>query len=52
MVKDFIAASASVTADDMEYSPFIEKGGLGRYYQLFGEEYEALLDEMNLVLAA
>ena len=32
--------------------PFDRKGGLGRFYEVFGEEYEAILMEMNIELVA
>ena len=32
--------------------PFDHKGGLGRFYQVFGEQYEAIFNEMNEVLVA
>ena len=50
MVRDHIAASLSITVDDLELSPFDGKGGLGRFYELFGADYEALLREMNIEL--
>ncbi len=49
-IKDHIAASLSVTAEDLELSPFDRRGGLGRFYEVFGGEYEAVLAEMNEVL--
>ena len=52
MLRDHIATSASVTTDDLELSPFGEKGGLGRFYQLFGKEYLSIIEEMNLTLVA
>ena len=32
--------------------PFDRKGGLGRFYEVFGEQYEAILTEMNRELVA
>ena len=52
LIKDHIAASLSVTPDDLELSPFDHKGGLGRFYELFGEQYEEVLQEMNVELVA
>ena len=51
MVKDFIAASMAISSDDLDLAPFNRHGGLGKFYELIGDEYEALLDEMNLALA-
>jgi len=36
----------------MNLSPFDASGGLGRFYELFGDGCETLLDEMNLALTA
>jgi type I restriction enzyme R subunit len=52
MVRDHIATSFHVTPDDLELAPFDSQGGLGRFYQLFGEEYRAILDELNEGLVA
>jgi len=52
MIKDHIAASITVEPDDLELTPFNEKGGLGRFYQLFGSKYLDVLKEMNEVLIA
>lgn len=52
LVKDHIAASLSIEKDDLDLSPFDRKGGLGRFYEVFGDEYEAILDEMNIELVA
>lgn len=50
MIRDHIATSMSITPDDLDYTPFNGKGGLGKFYQLFGHEYEAILNEMNYAL--
>ncbi|MCR4742304.1 MAG: DEAD/DEAH box helicase family protein [Treponema sp.] len=52
IIKDHIASSLSITTDDLELSPFDGMGGLGKYYQLFGDEYEEILNDMNLKLVA
>lgn len=52
MIRDHIAVSAHIEADELELTPFDKKGGLGKFYQLFGEEYEQILKEMNYVLVA
>jgi len=51
MVKDFIAESMAISPDDLDLAPFNRHGGLGKFYELFGDGYEKLLDEMNLALA-
>jgi len=50
MVRDHIATSMSITLDDLEYTPFDAKGGLGKFHKLFGNEYENILHEMNYAL--
>jgi type I restriction enzyme R subunit len=52
MVKDFFAQSLAITPEDFDLTPFNRHGGLGKFYKLFGAEYENLLNEMNLALAA
>lgn len=52
MIKEHIATSLSVFPDDLDLSPFDRKGGLGKFYDVFGDEYETILDEMNEELVA
>ena len=52
LVKDHIATSLSIQTEDLDLSPFDRKGGLGRFYEVFGEQYEAILTEMNRELVA
>ena len=52
LVKDHIATSLSIQPEDLDLSPFDRKGGLGRFYEVFGEEFEAILVEMNRELVA
>lgn len=52
LVKDHIAASLSIEPNDLDLSPFDSKGGLGRFYEVFGDQYEAVLAELNRELVA
>ncbi|MBU1568160.1 MAG: DEAD/DEAH box helicase family protein [Proteobacteria bacterium] len=52
MIRDHIAASFHLERYDLDLSPFDAKGGLGRMWQLFGEEMEPVIDELNEALAA
>jgi len=52
LIKDHIAVSLSIEAEDLDLSPFDRKGGLGRFYELFGNQYQAVLYEMNIALVA
>jgi type I restriction enzyme R subunit len=52
LIRDHIATSLSIEPDDLELSPFNQRGGLGKAHQLFGSRLNILLDELNTVLAA
>lgn len=52
LIKDHIAVSLSIEPTDLDLNPFDSKGGLGRFYEIFGEDYEKVLMEMNLELVA
>ena len=52
LIKDHVAVSLHVTVDDLDYTPFDAKGGRGRMWQLFGDQTNALLEELNEALAA
>ena len=51
-IRDHVAGSLTISADDFEYTPFSEHGGLGRAYDVFGDEINSLLEELTAVLAA
>ncbi len=52
LIKDHIAVSLSIEPEDLDLNPFDRKGGLGRFYEVFGAQYEAILAEMNIELVA
>lgn len=52
LIKDHIATSLSIMPEDLDLSPFDRKGGLGRFYDVFGDKYEEILKEMNIELVA
>jgi type I restriction enzyme R subunit len=52
LIKDHIATSLSIGMDDFEYAPFYEKGGAVKVYQLFGQQLNGILQELNERLAA
>lgn len=52
LIKEHIISSLSIETEDLDLNPFDRKGGLGRFYEVFGERYEELLREMNIVLVA
>ena len=51
-IRDHVASSLRIEPDDFEYSPFAQRGGIGRVYQVFGPELPQLLEELNEALAA
>lgn len=52
MIKDHIATSVHFSRDDLDYAPFDAKGGIGKMYQLFGDEMDSIIEEMNEELVA
>jgi len=52
LIREHIATSLSIEPEDLELSPFNQRGGLGKAHQLFGEQLPKLIDELNAVLAA
>ena len=52
LIKEHVAASLAVELDDFDYTPFSQRGGAARAYQVFGDTLKPLLDELNEVLAA
>lgn len=52
MIKEYVASSFRMERDDFDLSPFNAHGGLGKMWQLFGEQTEEILEELNEELAA
>ncbi|MDB6066640.1 MAG: type restriction endonuclease subunit [Pedosphaera sp.] len=52
LIRDHIATSLSIEPEDLELSPFNQRGGLGKAHQLFVEQLPKLLDELNEALVA
>ncbi len=52
MIKDHIISSYHIELEDMDYTPFDARGGRGKMYQLFGNEMEQIINELNEALAA
>jgi type I restriction enzyme R subunit len=38
--------------DDLDYAPFDAQGGLGKMHQLFGDQMDSIIDELNRELVA
>lgn len=52
LIKDHIVISLSIEQEDLDLNPFDRKGGLGRFYEVFGDSYQMILHEMNIALVA
>lgn len=52
MMKDYIANSFNLEKDDFDLSPFNAQGGLSKLWQLFGEQSDEIINELNEVLVA
>ncbi len=52
MIKDHIITSLSILPEDLDLTPFDRCGGLAAFYGAFGDEYESILNEMNVELVA
>lgn len=51
MIKEHIVSSFHLDTDDLDYAPFDARGGIGKMYQLFGDEMNAIVLEINQALA-
>jgi type I restriction enzyme R subunit len=49
---EHIASNLGLEAEDFELSPFNQRGGLGKVYQLFGADLPRVIEVMNRELAA
>jgi type I restriction enzyme R subunit len=52
LIRDHVGASLAIELDDFDYVPFAQHGGIGKAYQVFGNNLKPLLDELNQALAA
>ncbi|MBI3765936.1 MAG: DEAD/DEAH box helicase family protein, partial [Ignavibacteriales bacterium] len=50
MIKEHIATSLSISTEDFELVPFVDKGGAVKAHQLFGNELDKILTELNTEL--
>ena len=48
----YVATSFHIEKDDFDLSPFNAEGGLGKMWQLFGEQTDKIIQELNEALAA
>ena len=52
MIKDYVVNSFHIDKDDFDLNPFNAQGGLGKMWQLFGDNTENIINELNEALAA
>lgn len=52
LIKEHIIASLSILPEDLDLTPFDRHGGLSAFYDVFGDDYENILNEMNIELVA
>jgi type I restriction enzyme R subunit len=52
LMKEHISASLTIAPDDFDFEPFLQHGGLGKAYAVFGQQFTPLLDELTQALAA
>jgi type I restriction enzyme, R subunit len=50
MIKEHITTSLNIDTNAFELSPFNQKGGAIKAYQLFGQQLNKIIEELNLVL--
>lgn len=52
LMKNHIATSVHLNTDDLDYTPFDALGGRGKMWQLFGEQMDEIINELNEALVA
>lgn len=52
LMREHIISSFHLERDDLEMAPFDSKGGLGRMYQLFGNQMDGVIEDLNRELVA
>ena len=52
LIRGHIASSLQIELEDFDYTPFAQRGGAGRAYQVFGDDLTGILHELNQALVA
>ncbi len=52
LIRGHVETSFHLERDDLDYAPFDAQGGLGKMHQLFGDQMDNLIDELNQALTA
>ena len=47
MIKDRIATQLDISREDLEFAPFVGRGGLAKAHQLFGSEFEEVFESLE-----
>ena len=51
-MKDAVASDIGVSRESFEYTPFVERGGMGKAFEVFGSQLQSVIDELTEVLSA
>ena len=51
-IAEHIATSLTIELEDFDMAPFVQEGGLGKAYELFGDGFNDLLSDLNEKLVA
>jgi type I restriction enzyme, R subunit len=51
-IREHVGTNVEIDKEDFENVPFVQWGGLGKAYKLFGEKLQPMLAELNEVLVA
>ncbi|NPE28345.1 DEAD/DEAH box helicase family protein [Methanococcoides sp. SA1] len=51
LLKNHVLESFHLEVEDLDYTPFDAEGGRGKMYQLFGDDMNEIINELNEVLA-
>jgi type I restriction enzyme R subunit len=49
-IRDHIATSLTIEAEDFDFEPFVQRGGLGKASRVFGKDLQPILKELNEAL--
>jgi type I restriction enzyme R subunit len=52
MIKDHVVSSYHIELEDLDYTLFDSQRGRGKMHQLFGNEMNEIIEELNAVFAA
>jgi type I restriction enzyme, R subunit len=52
LIKEHVMSSFCLEQGDLDFAPFDAKGGVGKMYQLFGDEMDGIIQDINEGLAA